>query len=392
MQQLINNLLQQNLQSLSVNDSSLIRFIDDLINQAITQQASDIHCEPYQQRYRIRFRIDGLLHEVAQPPLTISAQLVSRIKIMANLDIAERRLPQDGRCQHGHNDIRISTCPTLYGEKIVIRLMSIDKRILAIESLGFTSAQQEIFLAAISQPQGLILITGPTGSGKTMSLYSALQYLNHDDKNIITIEDPVELIIDGINQVAVNRKAQLDFAKALRAFLRQDPDIIMVGEIRDSETATIALRAAQTGHLVLSTLHSNNSHEAITRLISMGIPLYQIMSSVILITAQRLIRKLCNHCKTTTDTNSLIQKKFQLDDGKLLYHAVGCQRCLQGYRGRMALHELLPIKYSLYDHSNEQTMLQQLKQHAITTLQQRAKQILISGESSLTEIQRALCH
>lgn len=298
-------------------DEPLVQFTHQLIDNAWSQTASDIHIEPYQKVCRIRYRIDGILYAVMELPISLMNRIITRLKVMAKVDISEKRLPQDGRFQHKTIDIRMNTCPTLYGEKIVLRLLNNNKMTLDIHQLGLTSDQENIFLEKISEPQGLILVTGPTGSGKTVTLYSALQYLNNDEKNISTVEDPIEIQIKGINQVNINPKIGLHFSTVLRTLLRQDPDIIMVGEIRDQETAEVAIQAAQTGHLVFSTVHSNNALDTIMRLQSMGISSYHIINSISLIIAQRLIRKKCLSC------------------------FYGCDYCKQGFKGRTAVFELL---------------------------------------------------
>lgn len=317
------------------NDEPVIAFVDQLLHDAMDKKISDIHIEPYQDYCRIRFRRDGLLYEAATLPKHLSMRVTTRLKIMANLDIAERRLPQDGRIQLRHGtkiDIRINSCPTLFGEKLVLRLLNALSTDLAIEALGFMDSQQTLFLQQLVQPQGLILVTGPTGSGKTMTLYSALHYLNQIEKNISCVEDPVEIELTGINQVSINPKIGLDFCTVLRTFLRQDPDIIMVGEIRDQDTAEIAIQAAQTGHLVIATMHTNNAVEAITRLQSLRVTTYNIIHSVSFIIAQRLVRKLCSHCKQLDRQASNLQ-----------YFALGCEHCYQGYQGRIGIFECLPM-------------------------------------------------
>lgn len=312
----------------AMNDFSVITFLDEILNQAIKEQATDIHFEPYENLYRVRFRIDGVLHIINTPPVHIAQQLSSRLKIMANLDIAEKRLPQDGRYSFHNRDIRVSTCPTLYGEKIVFRLLDSHENIRTIDNLGLLTPQKNMLIQSIEKPQGLILITGPTGSGKTVTLYAALNYLNSPDKNISTVEDPIEIQLPGINQVNINPKAGLDFAKILRSLLRQDPDVIMIGEIRDLETAQIALRAAQTGHLVLSTLHTNSAIESIHRLVNLGMSIYEVASTLSCISAQRLVRQLCQHCKRKSD---------------YYYEATGCDHCISGYSGCIAIHETLLV-------------------------------------------------
>lgn len=336
----------------SPEEAPVVRFVDALLSAAIRLRASDLHLEPYEACYRIRFRLDGLLREVLQPPLASASRICARLKIMSQLDIAERRLPQDGRLsirQPGLPcvDFRVSTLPTLWGEKLVLRLLDGSTAQLGIDTLGYEPEQLGHLLAALAQPQGLMLVTGPTGSGKTVSLYACLNLLNTAERNVATVEDPVEITLGGINQVAVNPKIGLDFATALRAFLRQDPDVIMVGEIRDPETAEIAVKAAHTGHLVLSTLHTNRATAALTRLASLGIPAFLLATSVTLISAQRLVRRLCSDCKrpVTMTEQQLLQRGFaeaELQDLQL-FEAAGCVACHAGYRGRLGIHEVVPI-------------------------------------------------
>lgn len=319
------------------DEEPVIDFVNQLLHNAIDNKASDIHIEPYAKFYRIRFRCDGLLAEIATLPSYLGLRVLTRLKIMANLNIAEKRIPQDGRFDlvlQTKVDVRVNTCPTLFGEKLVLRLLNAMDLRLDIAALGLLASQEKIFLQALNQPQGLILVTGPTGSGKTITLYSALNYLNQISKNISSIEDPIEIELMGINQINVNTQIGLSFAHILRSLLRQDPDIIMIGEIRDQETAVIAMQAAQTGHLVLSTLHTSSAAETIYRLKSMGIADQYFLNSLSLIIAQRLLRKLCAHCKKADSIN-----KFQ-------YHAnrMGCQHCYQGYKGRIGIFELLPIE------------------------------------------------
>lgn len=317
------------------NDEPIIAFVDSLLQEAIHKHISDIHIEPYESLCRIRFRRDGLLYEAMNLPKDLTSRITTRLKIMANLNIAEKRLPQDGRIklqQKNNMDIRINSCPTLYGEKIVLRLLDAKLLNLKIDALGLLPAQQELFFEKLSQPQGLILVTGPTGSGKTFTLYSALHALNQIEKNISSVEDPVEIELKGINQVNINPKIGLSFAAVLRTFLRQDPDVMMVGEIRDTDAAIIAMQAAQTGHLVLSTLHTNSAAQTFIRLKAMKIPSYHLVDSISLIIGQRLVRKLCDHCKTP-------EKIFPDLNG---YRAVGCDHCHQGYQGRTGIFELMP--------------------------------------------------
>jgi len=339
--------------NLDVDDAPVVRYVNKILLDAINSGTSDIHFEPYEKVYRIRFRQDGMLHEKATPPVNIAARLSARLKVMARMNIAERRVPQDGRIKMKLSrnraiDFRVNTCPTAYGEKIVLRILDSSAATLGVESLGFDEMQKRHFVEAISKPYGMILVTGPTGSGKTVTLYTALNMLNTPEVNISTAEDPVEIQVTGINQVNVNPKTGLTFAEALRAFLRQDPDIVMVGEIRDLETAEIAVKAAQTGHLVLSTLHTNDAPQTLTRLANMGIPPFNIASSVNLILAQRLARRLCEHCKTVEDvpTDALREEGFSEDDirqGVTVYRPVGCDKCTKGYKGRVGIFEVMPV-------------------------------------------------
>ena len=337
-----------------VDDAPVVRFLQKIMLDAINMGASDLHFEPYEKFYRIRFRVDGELREMSQPPLVIKEKLAARIKVISKLDISEKRVPQDGRMKLvlGPNkaiDFRVSTLPTLYGEKIVMRILDPSQAKLGIEALGYDPDQRDLLLDAVKRPYGMVLVTGPTGSGKTVSLYTCLNLLNQPGVNISTVEDPAEIQMAGINQVNVNEKAGLTFASALRAFLRQDPDVIMVGEIRDLETADIAIKAAQTGHMVLSTLHTNDAPTTLTRLSNMGVPGFNIASSVILITAQRLARRLCAHCKAPVeiDPRALLQAGFKEDDldGTWApYKPVGCEHCNNsGYKGRVGIYQVMPI-------------------------------------------------
>jgi len=366
-------------------DESVIQFVNTLLQNAIHKNASDIHLEPQAESCRIRFRCDGLLIHAMFIEPDFALKVMTRFKIMANLNIAERRLPQDGRIQlqiEAKIDMRINTCPTLFGEKIVLRILDSNPIYLDINTLGFTSEQQALFLKSLSLPQGLILVTGPTGSGKTMTLYSALAHLNQIEKNILTVEDPVEIELAGINQVNINTRIGLDFAKALRTFLRQDPDILMVGEVRDAETATIAMQAAQTGHLVLSTMHTNSASETITRLQSMNIAAYHLASSLTLVIAQRLIRKLCMHCKLPDDSSINA------------YRAVGCEYCNHGYHGRIGIFELLPMTESItktiLSGANSQIILQQMRQENAVLLWESGLEKIRTGITSYSELMRVL--
>jgi len=335
-----------------IDDAPIVRYVNKILLDSIKQGVSDIHMEPYEKTFRIRYRSDGILRQVAAPPASIANRLVSRIKVMSKMDIAERRVPQDGRIKMTLSknraiDFRVNTCPTLFGEKVVLRILDPTSAQLGIEKLGFEPEQQRIFLEAINKPYGLVLVTGPTGSGKTVTLYTGLNILNTMERNISTAEDPVEITVEGINQVNMNPKAGLTFASALRAFLRQDPDIIMVGEIRDLETAEIAVKAAQTGHLVLSTLHTNDAPQTLNRLLQMGIPAFNIVAAVNLIMAQRLGRRLCEHCKVPADFPDKVLlsagfKQEELHDLKI-FSAVGCEYCTNGYKGRVGVYQVLTL-------------------------------------------------
>ncbi len=339
--------------SQEVDDAPVVKFIQKVMLEAIADGASDIHFEPYERFYRIRYRVDGDLREMTQPPLMIKEKIASRIKVISKLDISEKRVPQDGRMKlvlsrDRQIDFRVSTLPTLYGEKLVLRILDPSSAMLGIDALGYEPDQKESLLEAIGRPYGMILVTGPTGSGKTVSLYTCLNILNKADVNISTAEDPAEINLPGVNQVNVNEKAGLTFAAALRAFLRQDPDVIMVGEIRDVETAEISIKAAQTGHMVLSTLHTNDAPTTLTRLVNMGVPAFNVASSVILISAQRLARRLCS-CKKHADIpiEALLDAGFaedEIDGSWRPYAAVGCERCKgSGYKGRVGIYQVMPI-------------------------------------------------
>lgn len=354
-------------------DETIIDYVNQLIGNAIKQLVSDIHIESFEKLCRVRYRCDGLLHEITTFPHEFALRIITRLKIMAKLDITEHRFPQDSRFQYHSIDIRINTCPVLYGEKIVLRILNHQNYNLNIDSLGLSEKQKNIFIENISRPHGMIIITGPTSSGKTLTLYSALNYLNQIEKNITTLEDPVEIQLNGISQISVQPKINLNFATLLRAILRQDPDIIMLGEIRDKETATIAIQAATTGHLVLSSLHTNSAAATIPRLISLGISPLEITSSISLIVAQRLIRKLCLHCK-----------KNRLDH---------CQHCLEGYHGRTGIFELLPIsekiKKSILSENNT-SIPKIMEEECCTFLHQAAYEKVAAGITNIAEINRVL--
>lgn len=373
------------------NAEPIIKFVDQLIIDACNKTASDIHIEPYEQHSRIRFRCNGLLQQIAMIPPHLALRAAARIKVMANLNITERRLPQDGRILFQHENkinIRVNTCPTLFGEKIVLRLLDSQQIQLDLDTLNLSPLQQKTFLQKLNQPQGLILVTGPTGSGKTTTLYTALNYLNMVEKNISSAEDPVEIQLPNINQVSINPKIGLDFAEILRTFLRQDPDVIMIGEIRDKETATIAIQAACTGHLVLSTLHTNNAIEAIMRLQAMGLSTYTLVQSLTLLIAQRLIRKLCEHCK---QPDKLLINGVEYN---VFSAAAGCEHCCQGYGGRIAIFELIAmnetLKQALLAKSNGATLFNLLKTNHVMNLWESGLEKVLAGMSSYQELIRVL--
>ncbi|RUO78516.1 type IV-A pilus assembly ATPase PilB [Pseudidiomarina taiwanensis] len=384
------------------NDAPVVIYINKLLLDAIKRGASDLHFEPYEQEYRIRFRIDGVLVEIARPPVQLAARIAARLKVMSQLDIAERRLPQDGRIKlklskHKAIDFRVSTLPTLYGEKIVMRILDAQAAMIGIESLGYEPDQQKLYEDVLDRPQGMILVTGPTGSGKTVSLYTGLNILNTPERNISTAEDPVEINLPGINQVQINVKAGLTFADALRSFLRQDPDVVMVGEIRDLETAEIAIKAAQTGHLVLSTLHTNSAAETLTRLMNMGVPAYNIAGSVSLIIAQRLARRLCNVCKEPQEipADELLRQGYsqaEIDTGMTIFKAVGCDQCTNGYKGRTGIYEVMPITDNIQDlimtGASSLTIAKQAHKDGISSLRHSALLKVAKGIISLVEANR----
>ncbi|HEY8554493.1 MAG TPA: type IV-A pilus assembly ATPase PilB [Burkholderiales bacterium] len=384
-----------------VNDTPIVRFVNKVLIDAINKGASDIHIEPYEKTYRVRYRQDGVLHEVANPPLALASRIAARIKILARLDIAERRVPQDGRIKMRLSknraiDFRVSTLPTLWGEKIVLRLLDPTSATLGVDKLGFEEQQKQFFLEAIHRPYGMVLVTGPTGSGKTVTLYTALNILNTPGTNISTAEDPVEINVPGINQVNINDKAGLTFAAALRAFLRQDPDVIMVGEIRDLETAEIAIKAAQTGHMVLSTLHTNDAPATLTRLVNMGVPPFNIASAVNLIIAQRLARRLCNNCKVPVNVPepALLKAGFKPEEiGKLqLYGPVGCDACNKGYKGRVGIYQVMPVSEEIGNiimrGGNQLDIELQAQKEGIPDLRQSGLNKVRQGITSLEEIER----
>lgn len=396
--------LEQNTLALSNEDAPIVKFVNRILVDAIKKGVSDIHFEPYEREFRIRYRQDGLLYEVSSPNLNLAARFAARLKIMANLDISERRVPQDGRFKmklsHSKSiDFRMNTCPTVSGEKIVMRILDTNSTQIGIEALGFSVEQKACFLKAIARPQGMILVTGPTGSGKTVTMYSALNILNTVDVNISTAEDPVEIKVNGINQVNINPKAGLNFSDILRSFLRQDPDIIMVGEIRDIETAEIAIKAAQTGHLVLSTLHTNSAAATLTRLMDMGTHSFNIASSVSLIIAQRLVRKLCENCRVLRDDtspSSLCEFGFSKEESATLqtYKAIGCSQCTKGYRGRIGLFEVLPVTKAIGElimkGGNEIDILKLAQSEGMVTIHQSALQTVRNGITSIEEVNRVI--
>jgi type IV pilus assembly protein PilB len=381
--------------AVDIDDAPVVKYLQKMLLDAINSGASDIHFEPYEKNYRIRYRMDGMLYEVAQPPLAIKDKIASRIKVISKLDISEKRVPQDGRMKLVLSrtksvDFRVSTLPTIYGEKIVMRILDSTSATMGIEKLGYEPDQLKLLVDAVQRPYGMVLVTGPTGSGKTVSLYACLNILNKPGVNISTVEDPVEIQLPGINQVNVNEKAGLDFSAAMKAFLRQDPDIIMVGEIRDHETGDIAIKAAQTGHMVLSTLHTNDAPATLTRLINMGIPSYNVAASVQLITAQRLGRKLCQNCKKPIDIppEALLNAGFaesDLDGSWQPYGAVGCDSCKQtGYKGRLGIYQVMPI--------SEEINRIILKNGTSVDIEQQAKRdgVLNLREAGLLKVKQGL--
>jgi type IV pilus assembly protein PilB len=383
------------------DDAPIVRFVNKMLLDAVRVGASDIHFEPYERRYRIRYRTDGVLKEVSQPPINLSGKIAARLKVMSQMDISERRIPQDGRIKMKISknkaiDFRVNTLPTLWGEKIVLRILDPSSAKLGIDALGYEEDQKQLYLEALSNPQGMILVTGPTGSGKTVSLYTGLNILNVEGTNISTAEDPVEINLEGINQVNVNTKVGLDFATALRSFLRQDPDVVMVGEIRDLETAQIAIKAAQTGHLVLSTLHTNSAAETLTRLANMGVPAFNIATSVSLIIAQRLARRLCNQCKEPVELpREVLQKEgftqAQLNEGEF-FRPVGCQHCNGGYKGRVGIYEVVKVTDAvsriIMSGGNSIEISDTARQEGFSNLRTSALKKVASGITSLEEANR----
>ena len=387
--------------SSEVDETPIVRFVNKVLIDAIKGGASDIHFEPYEKSYRVRFRTDGILHEVTRPPNNLAPRLAARLKVMSQMDISERRLPQDGRIKMKLSktraiDFRVNTLPTLYGEKIVLRILDPSSAQMGIDALGYEEDQKQLFLKAMHQPQGMILVTGPTGSGKTVSLYTGLNILNTTERNISSAEDPVEINMEGINQVHVSNKVGLTFAEALRSFLRQDPDVIMVGEIRDIETAEIAIKAAQTGHMVMSTLHTNSAAETITRLLNMGIPAFNVATSVSLVIAQRLARRLCDKCAEPADLphETLIEEGFEEEDlvEANIRRPVGCDKCNGGYKGRVGIYEVVRITPQLQriimEGGNSLVLAEAAEQAGFNNLRKSGLRKAAMGQTSLEEINR----
>ncbi|WP_273857549.1 type IV-A pilus assembly ATPase PilB [Photobacterium sp. GSS17] len=393
--------LADNATDLTSDNAPVTRYINQVLLDALRKSASDIHFEPYEESYRIRFRCDGILHLHASPPANLSRRLSTRLKVMSRLNIAERRQPQDGRIklklsENVAVDLRVSTLPTLWGEKVVLRILDSSSANLDIDILGYTEPQKAAYMSALQRPQGMILMTGPTGSGKTVSLYTGLKILNTEERNISTAEDPVEINLPGINQVQIRPTVGLGFAEALRSFLRQDPDVVMVGEIRDLETGSIAVKAAQTGHLVLSTLHTNSAAETITRLTNMGIENFNLASSLSLIIAQRLARRLCGHCKQPDDPDRFIRDTLAIPDNATIFKAspTGCDECNKGYLGRVGIYEVMPFSRELAEALMAGANTLELEDIAcrqgMRTLQQSGIEKLCEGITSLKELQRVL--
>ena len=388
----------------ATDDTPIVRFVNKMLLDAIKMGASDIHFEPYEKTYRVRFRTDGMLHEVAKPPSNLGTRLSARLKVMSELDISERRLPQDGRIKMKLSktrsiDFRVNTLPTLWGEKVVLRILDPMSAKMGVDQLGFGDAEKERFMEALFRPQGMILVTGPTGSGKTVTLYTGLNILNSAERNIATAEDPVEINLEGVNQVNVNHKVGLSFSSALRAFLRQDPDVVMVGEIRDLDTAEIAVKASQTGHMVLSTLHTNSAAETLTRLRNIGVPAFNLATSVSLIIAQRLGRRLCNSCKKTIDIphDTLIAEGFTEDDIKsspqiFEPNPKGCDKCKDGYKGRVGIYEVVKITPEISSiimaDANSIELSRQARAHGYPDLRRDGLIKVMQGITSLAEVNR----
>jgi type IV pilus assembly protein PilB len=389
----------------STDDAPIVRFVNKILLDAIKKGASDLHFEPYEKRYRVRFRIDGILAEVASPPINLTTKIAARLKVMSRLDISEKRTPQDGRIKlklskNKSIDFRVSTLPTLFGEKIVMRILDSSSAQLGIDVLGYEEEQKALFMEAIHKPQGMVLVTGPTGSGKTVSLYTAVNIINTPERNISTAEDPVEINLEGVNQVNVNTKVGLTFSAALRSFLRQDPDIVLVGEIRDLETAEIAIKAAQTGHLVLSTLHTNSAPETLTRMVNMGVAPFNLATSVNLVIAQRLARRLCQHCKQETDLpkDVLLDAGFKPDEiGKFkIFEPVGCENCTHGYKGRVGVYQVMKLSEEMgriiMEGGNAIDIADQAAKEGVNDLHRSALMKVMQGVTSLEEVNRVTQH
>ena len=387
------------------DEAPIVRFVNKILLDAIKKGASDLHFEPYEKRYRVRLRIDGILSEVASPPINLSTRIAARLKVMSKLDISEKRTPQDGRIKLKLSktksiDFRVSTLPTLFGEKIVMRILDSAAAKLGIDVLGYEEEQKALFLEAIQKPQGMVLVTGPTGSGKTVSLYTAVNIINTVETNISTAEDPVEINLEGVNQVNVNPKQGLTFASALRSFLRQDPDVVLVGEIRDLETAEIAIKAAQTGHLVLSTLHTNSAPETITRMVNMGVPAFNIATSVNLVIAQRLARRLCEICKNEIKlpNDVYLEAGFKQEEiGKFKnYEPVGCDKCTNGYKGRVGVYQVMKFSKEmgqiLMEGGNALDIGAQAEKEGVNDLHRSALIKVMQGVTSLEEVNRVTQH
>lgn len=394
----------EDLSDSNVDDTPVVRFINGIMTQAIKAGASDIHFEPYEKKYRVRVRIDGILHETKTAPVALSGRIAARLKVLSRMNIAERRLPQDGRMRlklskNKAIDFRVNTIPTLFGEKIVLRILDPTTAQMGIDSLGYEEDQKKIFLETMHKPYGMVLVTGPTGSGKTVSLYTALNILNTDDRNISTAEDPAEINLPGVNQVNVHPQIGLDFSQCLRSFLRQDPDVIMVGEVRDLETAEIAIKAAQTGHMVFSTLHTNDAPQTLTRLMNMGVPAFNIASAVTLIIAQRLARRLCSKCKQAEDLpdETLREEGFteeQISQGFTVYRAVGCENCTDGYKGRTGIYQVMPVSQAMgriiMEGGNSLQLGEQAAQEGVADLRTSGLRKVMAGVTSLEEVNRVI--
>ncbi|MGF1614929.1 MAG: type IV-A pilus assembly ATPase PilB [Gammaproteobacteria bacterium] len=385
-----------------IDDAPVVRFVNKILLDAIKKGASDIHMEPYEKFCRVRLRMDGVLREVAKPPLALASKITARIKVMSRLDVSERRVPQDGRIKLKLSktkaiDFRVSTCPTLFGEKTVLRILDPSSASLGIDALGYEDFQKKIFLDNLHKPYGMFLVTGPTGSGKTVSLYTGINILNQEDVNISTVEDPVEINLPGVNQVQVDEKTGMTFEKALKAFLRQDPDIILVGEIRDFSTGGIAIKAAQTGHMVMATLHTNDAPQTLTRMVDMGIPTFAIATAVNVISAQRLARRLCQHCKREIQIprEALLAEGFteaEVDTGFTLFEPVGCDRCNDGYKGRVGIYQVMPVSEAMrrliMEGRNAIELADQAAKEGIPDLRRSGLKKVKDGITSLREVNR----